>query len=106
MTVAQNESLPIPAPWMIMKTEDGTTFIHLHDTNCDRIESCSNKPIRSYNLPVLFPSCLKSNNKQTKPNKTNLHTTISPENPVTGWLSEAAEFSLLSTAESISERIK
>ena len=42
--------------------------------------------------------------KQT--HKTNLHTTISPENSVTGWLLEVAEFSLLSTTESISESIQ
>lgn len=46
MTEAQNESFPIPASWTIMKTEDATDFIHLHDTYCDRIEGCSNTPIR------------------------------------------------------------
>lgn len=75
MTVAQNESFPIPAPWMIMKTEDGTNFIHLHDTYCDRIESCSNKPIRGYNFPVSFTSCVFLKK---------LHTTISSGNPVMG----------------------
>lgn len=48
-------------------------------------------------IPVMFE-------KHT--NETNLHTTTSPENSVTGWLLEVAEFSLLSTTESISESIK
>lgn len=52
-------------------------------------------------FPSLIPVMFK---KQT--NKTNLHPTISPENSVTGQLLEVAEFSLLPTAESISERIK
>lgn len=46
MTEAQNESFPILAPWTIMKTEDATNFIHLRDTYCDRIEGCSNIPMR------------------------------------------------------------
>lgn len=70
MTVAQNESFPIPAPWMIMKTEDGTNFIHLRDTYCDRIESCGKKAsevtISQSRSHHMFK---KINEKQTKQNK-------------------------------------
>lgn len=52
-------------------------------------------------FPRLIPVMFK---KQT--HKTNLHTAVSPENSVTGWLLEVAEFSLLSTTEGISESIQ
>lgn len=107
MTVAQNESFPIPTPWMIMKTEDGTNFIHLLTPIVTGLKAAATNPsevtVSQTHSHHAFKKQQKQAEKQTK--QRNLPTAIPPGNPVTGRHSDMAEFAP-STTESISGKMK
>lgn len=73
MTVAQNESFPIPTPWMIMKTEDGTNFIHLLTRIVTGLKAAATNPsevtVSQTHSHHVFKKTTKTNKKTNKTKK-------------------------------------